>query len=182
MPTLKPFLRLALLAAFFILHSCVKDVDLHQIDEVVIPPKAALNLVYFTLSSDDFIRNQDQNSRGTVSDLVRLEFLDDDYIRDGLVQAEFQFKYTNGFSFPLVSTVTFLSENNVVQYQFSFPIAAGSPGNPKITNHFETIDRKNIEVIKKSIKMRIELESQSRANPFSGELQLKSKAFYNFEF
>lgn len=180
MPTLKPFLRPVLLLAFFIFHSCVKDVDLDQIDEVVIPPKAALDLVYFTLSANDFTENPSPNNRAT--DLVRLEFLDDDYIRNGLVKAEFQFKYTNSFSYPLVSTVTFLSENDAVQYQFSFSIAAGNPGSPKITNHFETIERENIEVIKKSIKVKIDLEMQSGANPPSGELQLKSKAFYNFEF
>lgn len=154
--------------------------DLDQIDEFVIPPEAAIDLVYFKLDTSSFVKNNIPVY--VVEDVVRLEFLDDDYIQTGLMSAEFNFKYTNTFPQDFTTTITFLSENNTVNHTIKFDIPAGNAASPNITDYTEIINEANIGAIRRSIKMKIELEMQPNSQPVQGDLQLKSKAFYKFEF
>ncbi len=172
---------LPLVAVLVVASGCVRDVDVDQAEEIVIPPSAALDLVYFTLDSTHF---EQRNTAGpfVARDVVRLEFLDDDYIRDGLVRADYNFIYTNTFEFPIKNTVHFLSENDVVKYRLNFEIPAGSLETPATINYTEIINEDRIEGIRESIKMIITLEMQAPAPPSEGSLKLKSKAFYDFEF
>lgn len=182
MCTLKLFVKLFIIVSWFPgLVSCIRDVDIDQAEEIVIPPTAALDLVYFTLDSSHFVP---QPSSGVVMarDEVRLEFLDDDYIRNGLVRADYNFIYINTFSESFTNTITFLSENNAIRYVIRFDIPAGSSAEPAVINYTEIIDSDEIQAIRESIKMVISIESQSNSLPATGELQLKSKAFYQFEF
>ncbi|WP_424495111.1 hypothetical protein [Salinimicrobium sp. GXAS 041] len=176
------FLHLFLLVTLLLISTgCFRDVDVDQAEEIVIPPSAALDLVYFTLDSTHF---EQRNSTGTLiaRDIVRLEFLDDDYIRDGLVRADYNFIYTNTFKFPIQNTIHFLSENDVVKYRLNFEIPAGSLESPATINYTEIINRDEIDAIRESIKMSVTLEMQAPSPPSEGSLKLKSKAFYDFEF
>ncbi|HET8855774.1 MAG TPA: hypothetical protein VFM60_07610, partial [Salinimicrobium sp.] len=116
---------------FLALCSCVKDVDIDQIDQVVIPPKAELDLVYATLEANDFSRPANSTVY-QVEDVVNLEFLDDEYIKNGLVRASFTFKYTNSFETEFTNTVSFLSKSNDVKYSFSFEVPAGTVEEPTV--------------------------------------------------
>lgn len=160
--------------------SCVRDVDIDQAGEIVIPPTAALDLVYFNLNSSNF---QDEGSNVLRAvDETRLGFLDDNYIRDGLVRVDFNFRYTNTFEHTITNTIHFLSENNQVRYTIKFDIPPGTIGNPNTINYTEIIKEDNIDAIRKSIKMRVELEMNPVSENPEAELQLKSRAFYTFEF
>lgn len=175
------FTRFALLSVLLVLASCVRDVDINQAEEIVIPPTAALDLVYFTLDSSHFMpRASSGTSRAR--DEVRLEFLDDDYVRNGLVRADYNFIYTNTFSQPFKNRITFLSENNVVRYVIEFDIPAGSVSEPAVVNYTEIINIDEIRAIRESIKMIIDIEMLANSQQNEGKLQLKSKAFYQFEF
>lgn len=173
--------KLPLLALLFIVcSSCVKDVDLDQYNEIVIPPTAAIDLVYFTLESSD-VSDASGNPK-KVSDVVRLEFLDDDYIQDGLMRADFNIVFTNSFQQAFTTTFKFLSESNAVQHSFSINVPAGQPAVPAIINYTEVIPESQINAIRRSIKLLVEVEMQPNSEPVEGQLQLKSKAFYKFEF
>lgn len=181
MSTLKMIFRFAVLSLLFLMVSCVKDVDVDQAQEIVIPPTAALDLVYFTLDPSHFVRERPSGPL-IARDEVRLEFLDDDYIRNGLIRADYNFIFTNSFRQSFKSTFIFLSENNVVRYRINFDIPAGSPSSPVTIDYTEIIDIDEIDAIRKSIKMFVILEMQPNSEVIEGELQLKSKAFYRFEF
>lgn len=181
MPATKFYLSLIVLFVFFLLSSCVRDVDVDQAREIVVPPRVALDLVYFTLDSNHFAQSSSSDVL-TAEDEVRLEFLDDDYIKDGLVRADLNFHYTNTFNTVFRNKITFLSEDNRERYRIEFEIPAGNPESPTLINYTEIIPEENINAIRRSIKMRIEIEMQSEAGLVEGELQLKSRAFYSFEF
>lgn len=173
--------KLPLLALILLIStSCVKDVDLDQYNEIVIPPTAAIDLIYFTLEKEDFI--DAAGNPKTANDNVRLEFLDDDYIQDGLMRADFNFVFTNSFQQQFTTTFKFLAENNSVQHSFKIDVPAGTAGSPATVNYTELIPESQINVIRRSIKLLVEIEMQPNSAPVEGELQLESKAFYKFEF
>ena len=181
MPNLKLFGRYALLPVFIIMNSCFKDIDLEQANEIVIPPKAALDLVYFTLELQHFTPHNTTGPK-MAEDVVRLEFIDDDYIQDGLVRADLNFRFTNTFTSPILCDIIFLSENNSERYRINFLIPGGSPEVPGVVDYTEIIQGADLEAFKQSIKMRLELEMLSGVNAEGGKLQLKSKAFLNLEY
>ena len=181
MPTLKTIYTYALISVMLLGTSCVKDIDLEQANEIVIPPTAAIDLVYFTLDLEEFTPTNTTGPK-MAGDVVRLEFLDDDYIQDGLVRADLNFVYYNSFTSPIRSELIFLSENDREQYRISFTIPGGSPEEPGVVNYTEIIQGEDLEDFKQSIKMRVELEMFSGANDPGGQLQLKSKAFLKLEY
>lgn len=177
MVPMKKLFRLTFSFLLFIHFSCVKDIDVDQYEEIVFPPSAALDLVYFTLDETRF-----QNGVTKAGDEVRLEFLDDDYMQDGLVRADLNFIYTNSFPQDFITHINFLSENNSVMYRFSIPVPAGSINNPETVNYIEIISGPEVDQFKRAIKMKVEIEMQPNSEAIEGELQLKSKGVFNFEF
>lgn len=174
--TKMPFLALLLLLC----SSCIKDVDLDQYNEIVIPPTAAIDLIYFTLDPEDFVDASGGNQKA--SDYVRLEFLDDDYIQDGLIRADFNFVFTNTFQQEFTAVFRFISENNSTQHSFAINVPPGTPDDPAVVNYTEIIPQSQIGVIRRSIKLEVQVEMQPNSAPVEGQLQLESKAFYKFEF
>ncbi len=178
MSTMKLFFRLLLLSVFFFMTSCVKEMDMDQAEEIVIPPSVALDLVYFTIDPSHFVQAGPLVAR----DEVRLEFLDDDYIRDGLMRADYNFIFINSFPQSFKANFTFLTENDVVRYRVNFVIPPGNPSSPATIDYTEIIDVDEISAIRESIKMDVSIEMVPNGEAFEGQLQLKSKAFYEFEF
>lgn len=159
--------------------SCVKDVDIDQFEEIVIPPSATIDLVYFDLGFGDF--TDSSGSAKSAKDELRLEFLDDDYIQTGLKSAEFNVVFTNTLDQALIATFRFESESRDLQYSFSVPIPAGSEASPTIVNYTEIVPESEISKIKSSIWFVTEITSTGSV-PTKGGLKLESKGLYNFEF
>lgn len=178
---LKICTRFFVLSLLFCAFSCVKDIDIDQAQEIVIPPTAAIDLVHATLGVTDFLPQGEQGPL-VAYDEVRLEFLDDDYIQNGLVQADFNFLLINTFSQDLSATFVFRSDNNTARYTVDVDIPAGSPSSPTTIDYTEIIGLDEIDAIKESIKMSVEIEMVPNSEAIEGTLQLKSKAFYHFEF
>lgn len=180
MPARNKFIKFALLPVFLLVLSCVKDVDLDQYEEITIPPTAALDLIFFTLTSEDFIDNTGEFEKAT--DDVRLEFLDDEYIQNGLVEAWFNFRFTNSFAQPFTATFRFLSESSALMHTIIIEIPAGGGDTPAVIDYSEIISGSNINRIRNSIQLEVEIEIHPNSAPVEGELQLESRAYYTFDF
>ena len=183
MSALGPLKKLAFLPLLFVLFSCVKDVDLDQYDEIVIPPAAALDLVYFTLDETNFF--SPSGTLMTPSDDLRLEFLDDDYIQTGLVEAEFQFQIIHSFQESFTVWISFFAENGSLQHKFAIEVPPAAAGEQRLVNFTEEFYEEDIGVIRRSIRMLVEVEMHPTLGAgaaATGELQLKSKGLYKFEF
>jgi len=177
---LKPPILLLLFCAVIL--SCVKGVDLDQTEEIALTPDLQVSLLVFDVTSVDFIDKDTGEFTAIIRDTVRLEFLDDSYIQDDLSTVEFSFRYTNSFPQSFRNKISFLSENDRVQHFLQFDIAQGEKENPVVTDWVEYIGNVRIDVIKKSIKMVVEIEVIPNENPFEGELKFESKGLFSFEF
>lgn len=175
----KSLLKISFLTLLLLNYSCVKDVDLDQYEEIILTPEAALDLIFFTITNDDFTNTS--GGEATAGDETRLDFLDDDYIQNDLVRADFNFRFTNTFQSPLTATIRFLSPSNAVQHTIVIPVPPGSAGDPSTVDYTETIFEDQIGKIRRSIKVSVEI---TRHDPIAvdGSLQLESKGFYYFEF
>lgn len=173
--------RLFPLVFIIIMSSCVKDVDVQQARNIVIPPTAAVDIVYFTLAPSDFFPSP-VDTAVVADDEVRLEFLDDEYVQNSLIRADYNFVFSNSFAQDFTSTIRFLSPSDNEKYVVQFEIPSGEPGNPVLIDYTEIIQGDRIQDIRESIKMTIEIKADTASIPVEGELALKSKAFLKFEF
>lgn len=164
------------------LNSCVKDVDLDQAKDIGLNPKLQIDLLIFDVNETDFVDTLTNQQKTILRDTVRLEFLDDSYIQDDLMEVEFSFKYINSFSQSFHNKISFLSETNSVQHVVEFNINAGDINNSAVTEVTDLIKLDQIHVIRRSIKMAVEIQALPNRNPFNGELKFQSKGLFSFEF
>jgi hypothetical protein len=183
MPFLKTIPQTFLLFLFILgLSSCVKDVDLGQAKDIGLKPKLQIDLLIFDLNETDFVDTLTNQQKTIIRDTVRLEFLDDSYIQDDLMEVELSFKYINSFSRSFHNKISFLSENNSAQHVVEFNIDPGDKNNPAVTEVIDLIKFDQIQIIRRSIKMAVEIESLPGNDSFTGELKFQSKGLFSFEF
>lgn len=176
-------LRLAFLFGLILsTYSCVRDVDFEQTEQIAITPDVDLDLTFFQLTTSNFVDSQSGALIPIVRDTTRLEFLDDDFVRDNLKQIDLLLKYDNTFSQTLTHKTLFLDENDVLQYEISFDIDGSLDGETTTTTFEQTIIDPELEGIRNSIKMLIEITMRTDQNPIEGQLQHLSKAVYALEF
>lgn len=179
MPSYKNLLRITFLTLLLFCTSCVKDVDMDQAEEIVIPPTAAIDLIYFDLTVEELSTGSGGNLRA--EDETRLDFLDDDYIQDGLMRADFNFRFTNSFQNSFSVNFLFRTESNAITHQIRVDVPAGTTASPAIIDFTEIIDSE-INRIKRSIKVSAQIDMQEALISGEGNLKLQSKGIYYFEF
>jgi len=162
--------------------SCVKDVDLDQASDIGLKPKLQIDLLVYDVNETNFVDTLTNQQKTIIRDTVRLEFLDDSYIQDDLMEVEFKFKYINSFTRSFHNKISFLSENNSAQHVVEFNINPGDENNPAVTEVIDLIQFNQIQVIRRSIKMAVEIEALPGNDPFTGELKFQSKGLFSFEF
>ena len=70
--------------------SCVKDVDFGQAENIALEPDLEVDLLFYQLDETDFLDSETNAYTPVIRDTVRLEFLDDEYIQDGLMLRRFE--------------------------------------------------------------------------------------------
>lgn len=162
--------------------SCVKDVDFDQAGNITLQPEIQADLLIFEIDQKEFTDPKTDLFRTVIRDTVRLDFLDDSYIQDDLTKVEFSFRYRNSFPQSFRNKISFLSERNRLQHRVEFVVEPGSNGNSRITEKIEIIGPENIQVIKRSIKMVVEIEAVTNDESFTGILRFESKGLFSFQF
>jgi hypothetical protein len=160
----------------------VKDVDLDQAKDISLKPKLQIDLLIFDVNKVDFLDTITNQQKNIIRDTVRLEFLDDSYIQEDLMEVEFRFKYINSFSNSFHNKISFLSENNKSQHVVEFNINAGNINEPAVTEVIDLVGFDQIKVIRRSIKLAVEIEALPGSEPLNGELKFQSKGLFSFEF
>ncbi|SDS55303.1 hypothetical protein [Gramella sp. MAR_2010_147] len=165
-----------------LLSSCFKDVDFEQAQDIQLAPDLEVDLLYYTLTEPDFFDSETIAYTPVIRDTVRLEFLDDDYIQDGLTYTEFRFKHENRFPYLIKSKIRFLSENDRTQFSVNYDIPGGSAQVPAIIDTIHVVEGGDIRKVKRSIKMLVELEVIGGGKDMDGDLDFLSKGLFKFEF
>ena len=176
------FLRSWVLFSFILLASCVKDVDLDQAEDINLAPDLQISLLYYNLNESDFLDSETSAYTSVIRDTVRLEFLDDDYVQDGLQNAEFRFRHENQFQFPIRSSIKFLDKQGRRQFQVDYIIPAGAAGAAGVIDTIHDVDNSQINQVRRSIQMALELEMIGGDQNLKGELDFSSKGRFKFEF
>lgn len=155
--------------------------DLGQAPDIELSPDLQVDLSVYQFDETDFLDSETGEFTPVIRDTVRLEFLNDTYIQDGLVFAEFRFKHENKFPQPIKSNIKFLDKNNRLQFNVSYTIPAGSQTNPAVIDTVYRVEDSDIGKVKKTIPMVMELE-MTEGKDIKGELDFYSKGRFKFEF
>lgn len=178
--SIKAFFTAVILCLLF--SSCFKDVDFGQAEDITLEPDLEVDLLYYQLDETDFQDSQTNEYTPIIRDTVRLEFLDDDYIQDGLTYAAFRFKHQNYFSQDIRSNIRFLGANGRNQFNITYIIPAASEGSPSVIDTTHVMEGGDISKVKRSIQMLVELEMLEGGKDRDGSLEFQSKGLFKFEF
>jgi hypothetical protein len=165
-----------------LLTSCFKDVDFGRTDEIKLSPDLEVDIIHYQLNKNDFIDSETGEYTPIIRDTIRLEYLDDSYIQDGLVHAEFLFRHENTFSDSIRSDIKFLAPNNRRQFNVAYVIPAGEMAAPAFVDTLHIMDESKITKVRRSLKMVVELEMLGSGAKLDGELKFSSKGYYRFKF
>lgn len=165
-----------------IVSSCVSDVDFDRGDEIVLTQEVDLDLIFFTLTTEDFEGANENAEMAIVRDTTRLEFLDDDFSQENIKNIEFTFRVENTFGQSLINSSKFLNDAGVLQYELIFDIESSTDGQPVVTTIIENLTEAEIEAVVNSIQVVSETVVQTNNVPITGEVNLRSKALYSLEF
>lgn len=162
--------------------SCFKDVDFGQSEDIKLAPDLEVDLLFYQLNESDFLDSETNAYSPIIRDTVRLEFLDDDYIQEGLVLAEFRFRHENRFPYEVRSNIKFIDKTGRNQFNVEYNIPAGSETSASIVDTLHLMSDGDITKVKRSINMVVELEILNAGKDLQGELDFLSKGFFEFEF
>ncbi len=105
-----------ILGSLFLL-SCIKDIDLDQINDIEINTTHVVSLVYFTLNSSNLL-DELGNEVLSISDTTIFPVFVGSYNENYLVQADFNYKFTNTFNREVTLQYEFLDEFNNSLFTF----------------------------------------------------------------
>jgi hypothetical protein len=173
-------LVLYLFLAFFTT-SCFKNTDLDQVDALVIRPIVELDLIYFDIDATQFYDGTTDTPNLIVRDTTALELIASSDARDGLIGAEFLFKFTNSIPRDFIVNFDFLSENNELQYASGTIVSAGSSTDPMQTIYIDNLNNEEIDIVTLSNKVAITVTIPAADASLFGNLNLQSKTTYFLE-
>ncbi len=178
----RPIGVLILFSFFMTYISCVSDVDFDQTQDVVLSPIAVTDLIFFNLDTSDFVNVNTQDVVLTVRDTTRLEFLDDDFIRENLIEITLDFQVDNSFGQSLINRAAFLNNSGQEQYVVEFEIIPSQDGSLQRTLFTQVASQEDIQAISNSNQLANEVTIMTNGASINGELTLQSKAEYVLEF
>jgi len=156
--------------------SCVKDTDFSQTSNILVTPVLELDFLHFDLNAESFTGLGVNNT--IVTDTTNIEFLNEGFVVDNLVKAEFFFKYTNSLPVDFITEYKFLDVNNNLQYGLSIPVGAGTIDAPLVTEHIENIEGDNITALTNANKVVVNIKASTPVDNLEGNLKLQSKTTY----
>lgn len=162
--------------------SCVNDVDFDQTQDVVFNQTVDASLIFFTINTSDLENVNTEEAVITVRDTTRLEFLNDDFIRENLLEVVLDFQVDNTFGQSLVNRASFLNNAGQEQLVVEFEINSSPDGSVQRTVFTQVLSQGDIEAISNSIQLANEVIFTTNGAPLNGELSLQSKALYTLEF
>ncbi len=163
-------------------NSCFKDVEFEQSQNIILQPDIETSLLFYQLNENDFINSETDQFTPIIRDTVRLEFLDDDYVQDGLKYAEFRFRHENSFPNEIKSKIKFLGESGRSQFSVNYDIPSGSETSSSVVDTIHIIQGSDIGKVKRSIQMVVELQLIGDGNNLKGGLDFLSSGLFKFEF
>ncbi len=156
--------------------------DFEQAQDIALEPDLQVDLAYYQLNENDFIDSETNAYTPFIRDTVRLEFLDDDYIQDGLMYAALRFRHENSFPYTIQSNIRFLRSNGSSQFSVAYNIPPGTLEAPSVVDTTRVLEGSEITKMRRSLLMVMELEVIGAGKDIDGALDFSSKGLFRFEF
>lgn len=96
--------------------------------------------------------------------------------------AALRFKHQNKFPYQINSNIRFLSANGRSQFNVAYVIPEGPGAAASVIDTTRVLDSNEIEKMRRSIQMVVELEVVGAGKELEGELDFMSKGLFRFEF
>ncbi|WP_299122118.1 hypothetical protein [uncultured Tenacibaculum sp.] len=135
--------------------SCVKNVDLDQVNDFNSKPKFIASLVFFKIPALSFLDNTNTEITGPITDRSNLTVIEEEVVQDNLLEIVFDFEITNPFNRNININIEFLDDSNVVTYAVT-PLLIQA-NTPKF-QHKETITISSSPLFLNTRKIRTSLE------------------------
>ncbi|WP_420551316.1 hypothetical protein [Tenacibaculum aiptasiae] len=167
----------------FTFFSCVKNVDLDQVDDFDSQPKFVASLVFFKMPALSFLDNTNSEITGPITDQSNLTIIEEEVVQENLIEIVFDFEITNPFNRNINLNIEFLDDSNVITYAIT-PLLIQA-NTPKF-EHKETIIINNSPLFLNTRKIRASLElSTLTGTPIDpndlNEFILKSAGTFTFK-
>lgn len=178
----KKFLKYlaAAILSFVFTTSCTKEVDFNQINDLVLEPVVASDLIFFNAPATKFYVNGIELS--TVKDSVIIDLFNRDFVVENLVKAEFVFEATNSINRAFNVQVDFKDDSNVLRHSFSVSSTASPTNSDIVITHTEVFENATLDALKASNKIVLTVQALSGGIPLNdntpGRIQLKSKGIF----
>lgn len=178
----KKFLKYLAVAifSFVFITSCTKEVDFNQINDLVLEPVVASDLIFFNAPASKF--NVNGSELSTVKDSVIIDLFNRDFVVENLVKAEFVFESTNSINRAFNVKVDFKDDLNVLRHSFSVTSAASPTNSNVIVTHTEVFENASLNALKASNKVVLTIQALSGGSLLNdntpGRIQLKSKGIF----
>ncbi len=181
--------RIYLLSLYFIVLlpciSCVKDLDLDQVNDVDLRPVYEFDFVFSKLDTSQFVDADLDPSVNIqpppIRDTLNYDLLSSDFIVDNLERIELTFEFSNTIERDFVFDLGFLNEAEQ-QIGPSFRIIAmagnGEGSDPVITTEVIFLDTNDINVLGAATKVTSSIAVGTVNSQLQGVLQLRSKGTY----
>ncbi|MFD2530620.1 hypothetical protein [Polaribacter marinaquae] len=108
-----------MLLCFVLIFGCSEAVDFDQIEDYTLKPSYALSLTYFTISPNNFVPFPGAPPITEISEKSDVKIFETSFIRQNLVQLDFDFEITNRFNRDFTVEISLLDENDNLIYQLN---------------------------------------------------------------
>lgn len=108
-----------MLLCFVLILGCSEDVDFDQIEDYTLKPSYALSLTYFTISPNNFVPIPGAPPITEISEKSDVKIFETNFIRQNLVQLDFDFEIINRFNRDFTVEISLLDENDNLIYQLN---------------------------------------------------------------
>ena len=116
---MKKNIIIKMLLCFVLIFGCSEAVDFDQIEDYTLKPSYALSLTYFTISPNNFVPFPGAPPITEISEKSDVKIFETSFIRQNLVQLDFDFEISNRFNRDFTVEISLLDENDNLIYQLN---------------------------------------------------------------
>lgn len=111
--------NLYFLSLYFLMSSCVNNLDFNQINEVSNTPVFMSSLIYFTVVEDHFLDSSGLLTGLTITDVSEFKVFENEDISKNLQAIDLSIEIKNEFNIQFVGQIQFLDDNDVLKYELT---------------------------------------------------------------
>jgi hypothetical protein len=160
----------------FLFLSCSSDLDFDQVNDLKLTPVFVANLAYFNVPASQFVNN---GSEQIMFDVTDFDAFKEEFFRDNLVKAEFDFEIENTIVRAFTIEVLFLNDNDQLLQTVTFMVPAYAGSTNVIKYPTEVFENQRLALLKQTTKIGflVKMASGPPINANSlGNLKLRSSA------